>query len=120
VTDPCTIGQLVAALQLPVEKLGVLLVNGRHVELDHLFAVSSPAIEQTILEQGLFPKRYEAQRRMFQSDGQLRLFQARVVAVASLQAALVVRVILRDIFSIGRWFSLDLKNMDVEYVDSEV
>ncbi|MCD6389993.1 MAG: MoaD/ThiS family protein [Desulfobulbaceae bacterium] len=36
VTTPCSVGQLVAALQLPVEKLGVLLVNGRHVELEYL------------------------------------------------------------------------------------
>lgn len=36
VKSPYTVGQLVAALQLPIEKLGVLLVNGRHVGLDHL------------------------------------------------------------------------------------
>jgi molybdopterin converting factor small subunit len=29
-----TVGDLVAALGLPTAKLGVLLVNGRHVELD--------------------------------------------------------------------------------------
>jgi len=52
--------------------------------------------------------------------GRFKVEKREVAAVASLQTALVVRVILKDIFSIGRWFSLDLKNMDVEYVDSEV
>lgn len=33
VRSPYTVGQLVAALQLPIEELGVLVVNGRHVEL---------------------------------------------------------------------------------------
>ncbi len=36
VRSPYTVGQLVSALQLPIEKLGVLLVNGRHVGLEHL------------------------------------------------------------------------------------
>ena len=36
VTAPYTVGRLVLALRLPVEKLGVLLVNGRHVGLEHL------------------------------------------------------------------------------------
>ena len=53
-------------------------------------------------------------------EGRFKVEKWEVAAVASLQTALVVRVILKDIFSIGRWFSLDLKNMDVEYVDSEV
>jgi molybdopterin converting factor small subunit len=29
------VGQLVADLELPVEKIGVLLVNGRHAVLEH-------------------------------------------------------------------------------------
>ena len=53
-------------------------------------------------------------------EGRFKVEKREVAAVASLQTALVVRVILKDIFSIGRWFSLDLKNMDVEHVDSEV
>lgn len=53
-------------------------------------------------------------------EGRFKVEKREVAAVASLQTALVVRVILKDIFSIGRWFSLDLKNMDVEYVNSEV
>ena len=36
VKSPYRVGQVVAALRLPVEKLGVLLVNGRHVGLEHL------------------------------------------------------------------------------------
>ena len=36
VASPYSVSQLVKALQLPVEKLGVLLVNGRHVELEYL------------------------------------------------------------------------------------
>lgn len=47
----------------------------------HLFAVSYADIEWSVLKQGLFPKRYEAQRRLFQPEGQLRLFQARVAVV---------------------------------------
>jgi len=47
----------------------------------HLFAVSYADIELAVLEQGLFPKRYAAQHQLFQSEGQLRLFHARVAVV---------------------------------------
>ena len=45
-------------------------------------------------------------------------FAAGVAAVASLQAALVIRIILNnDTLSSGRWFSLDFWNMDIDHVD---
>ena len=47
----------------------------------HLFAVSYADIELSVLKQGLFPKRYEAQQQLCQAEGQLRLFQARVAVV---------------------------------------
>jgi molybdopterin/thiamine biosynthesis adenylyltransferase len=47
----------------------------------HLFGVSYPDIEQVVLEQGLFPKRYAAQRQFFQPEGQLKLCRARVAIV---------------------------------------
>ena len=46
-----------------------------------LFAVSYADIELAVLEQGLFPKRYEAQQQLFNAEGQLRLFQSRVTVV---------------------------------------
>ena len=46
-----------------------------------LFGISYPEIERVVLEQGLFPKRYAAQQQLFQLEGQLKLFRARVAVV---------------------------------------
>ncbi len=46
-----------------------------------LFTVSVRDVEREILETGLFPRRYAAQRRLLGPGGQLRLFKARVAVV---------------------------------------
>ncbi len=45
------------------------------------FSLSFPEVEEFLLENGFFPRRYERQRELFRAEGQLRLLRARVAVI---------------------------------------